>query len=81
MLETNEKYMSQKELDGISSRTFEYNPSQKELETKVLYDDYYLSLIWHVVYCLSVAASENNCDRKYGNYLTAGDKIEQIARV
>ena len=81
MLETNEKYMSQKKLDGILSKGFEYKASQKELNTKVLYDDYYVSLIWHVAYCLSVAASESSCDRKYGNYLTAGDKIEQIARV
>ena len=81
MLETNEKYMSQKNLDGILSKGFEYKASQKEHNTKVLYDDYYVSLIWHVAYCLSVAASESSCDRKYGNYLTAGDKIEQIARV
>ena len=81
MLETNEKYMSQKKLDGILSKGFEYKASQKELNTKVLYDDYYVSLIWHVAYCLSVAASESSCDRKYGNYLTAGDKIKQIARV
>ena len=81
MLETNERYMSQKKLDSILSEIHEYVPSQKELDTKVLYDDYYVSLIWHIAYCLSVAASESSCDRKYGNYLTAGDKIEQIARV
>ena len=81
MLKTNEEYMSQKMLDSILSETHEYVPSQKELNTKVLYDDYYVSLIWHIAYCLSVAASESSCDRKYGNYLTDGDKIEQIARV
>ena len=51
MLETNEKYMSQKKLDGLLSKTFNYTPSKKELNTKVLYDDYYVSLIWHVAYC------------------------------
>ncbi|MGN0728609.1 hypothetical protein [Treponema sp.] len=81
MLETNEAYMSQEKLDGILSSGFDYKSSQKELDTKVLYDDCYVSLIWHVAYCLSVAASESSCDRKYGNYLIAGDKIEQIARV
>ncbi len=81
MVETNESYMSQDQLDGILSSGFSYTPPQKELDTKVLYDDYYVSLICHVAYCLSVAACESSCDRKYGNYLTAGDKMSQIARV
>ena len=67
--------------DKIQAARRFYNAGAKELNTKVLYDDYYVSLIWHVAYCLSVAASESSCDRKYGNYLTAGDRIEQIARV
>ena len=45
MLETNEKYMSQEKLDSILSNTTTYNPTQKELETKVLYDTYYMSLV------------------------------------
>lgn len=45
MLETNEEYMSQEKLDSILSGTVTYNPSQKELDTKVLYDDYYVYLI------------------------------------
>ena len=35
MLETNEEYMSQEKLDGLLSKGFEYNASQKELNTKV----------------------------------------------
>ena len=73
--------ISIKKPDEILSNGFEYKASQKELNTKVLYDDYYVSLIWHLAYCLSVAASESSCDRKYGNYLTAGVKMKQIAQI
>ena len=40
MLETNEKYMNQKKLDGILSKGFEYKASQKELNTKVIAKHY-----------------------------------------
>ena len=46
MLETNEEYMSQEKLDSILRGTQDdYVPSQKELDTKVLYDVYYVYLI------------------------------------
>ena len=63
MLETNEKYMSQKELNGILSRTFEYNPSQKELETKVLYDTYYFYLVWDLLMTISMASAGLKTDK------------------
>ena len=71
MLETNEKYMSQKKLDGILSRTFEYSPSQKELETKVLYDTYYVYLVWDLLMTISMASAGLKTDKKYGHEKSA----------
>ena len=79
MLETNEKYMSQKELDGILSRTFEYSPSQKELETKVLYDTYYVYLIGSLLTIISMASAGLKTDKKYGHEKSASFKMSFIA--
>ena len=79
MLETNEKYMSQKELDGILSRTFEYSPSQKELETKVLYNDYYIFLVWDLLMTISMASAGLKTDKKYGHEKSASFKMSFIA--
>ena len=79
MLETNEKYMSQKELNGILSRTFEYNPSQKELETKVLYDTYYVYLIGSLLTIISMASAGLKTDKKYGHEKSASFKMSFIA--
>ena len=79
MLETNEKYMSQKELDGILSRTFEYSPSQKELETKVLYDTYYFYLVWDLLMTISMASAGLKTDKKYGHEKSASFKMSFIA--
>ena len=79
MLETNEKYMSQKELNGILSRTFEYTPSQKELETKVLYDTYYVYLIGSLLTIISMASAGLKTDKKYGHEKSASFKMSFIA--
>ena len=79
MLETNEKYMSQKKLDGILSRTFEYSPSQKELETKVLYDTYYVYLIGSLLTIISMASAGLKTDKKYGHEKSASFKMSFIA--
>ena len=79
MLETNEKYMSQKKLDGILSRTFEYSPSQKELETKVLYDTYYVYLVWDLLMTISMASAGLKTDKKYGHEKSASFKMSFIA--
>ena len=79
MLETNEKYMSQKELNGILSRTFEYSPSQKELETKVLYDTYYVYLIGSLLTIISMASAGLKTDKKYGHEKSASFKMSFIA--
>ena len=79
MLETNEKYMSQKKLDGILSRTFEYSPSQKELETKVLYDTYYVYLIGSLLTIFSMASAGLKTDKKYGHEKSASFKMSFIA--
>ena len=79
MLETNEKYMSQKKLDGILSRTFEYSPSQKELETKVLYDTYYFYLVWDLLMTISMASAGLKTDKKYGHEKSASFKMSFIA--
>ena len=79
MLETNEKYMSQKKLNGILSRTFEYNPSQKELETKVLYDTYYVYLIGSLLTIISMASAGLKTDKKYGHEKSASFKMSFIA--
>ena len=79
MLETNEKYMSQKEFNGILSRTFEYSPSQKELETKVLYDTYYVYLVWDLLMTISMASAGLKTDKKYGHEKSASFKMSFIA--
>ena len=79
MLETNEKYMSQKELNVILSRTFEYSPSQKELETKVLYDTYYVYLVWDLLMTISMASAGLKTDKKYGHEKSASFKMSFIA--
>ena len=79
MLETNERYMSQKELDGILSRTFEYNPSQKELETKVLYDTYYVYLVRSLLLIISMASTGQKIDKKYGHEKPMSFKMAFIA--
>ena len=79
MLETNEKYMSQKEFNGILSRTFEYTPSQKELETKVLYDTYYVYLIGSLLTIISMASAGLKTDKKYGHEKSASFKMSFIA--
>ena len=79
MLETNEKYMSQKKLNVILSRTFEYNPSQKELETKVLYDTYYVYLVWDLLMTISMASAGLKVDKEYGYEKPVSFKMTFIA--
>lgn len=79
MLETNEKYMSQKKLDSILSKTFEYNPSQKELETKVLYDTYYVYLVRSLLLTISMASAGLKTDKKYGHEKSTSFKMGFIA--
>ena len=79
MLETNEKYMSQKKLDGILSKTFKYTPSQKELETKVLYDDYYIFLVWDLLMTISMASAGLKVDKEYGYEKPVSFKMSFIA--
>ena len=79
MLETNEKYMSQKELAGILSKTFEYNPSQKELRTKVLYDTYYIYLVGSLLTIISMASAGLKTDKKYGHEKSTSFKMSFIA--
>ena len=67
MLETKEKYMSQKKLDSILRGTQDdYVPSQKELETKVLYDVYYVYLIGDLLMTILMASTGQKEDKKYG---------------
>ena len=79
MLEKKKKYMSQKKLDGILSRTFEYSPSQKELETKVLYDTYYIYLVWDLLMTISMASAGLKTDKKYGHEKSVSFKMSFIA--
>ena len=80
MLETNEKYMSQKELDSILSGTQDdYVPSQKELETKVLYDTYYFYLVWDLLMTISMASAGLKTDKKYGHEKPMSFKMSFIA--
>ena len=71
--------MSQKEFNGILSRTFEYTPSQKELETKVLYDTYYVYLIGSLLTIISMASAGLKTDKKYGHEKSASFKMSFIA--
>ena len=79
MLETNEKYLSQEELDGILSETHDYVPSQKELDTKVLYDDYYVYLIGSLLMTILMASTGQNTDKKYGHEKPMSFKLSFIA--
>ena len=80
MLETNEKYMSQKELDSILAGTQDaYVPSQKELETKVLYDTYYFYLVWDLLMTISMASAGLKTDKKYGHEKPMSFKMSFIA--
>ena len=80
MLETNEKYMSQKELDSILSGTQDdYVPSQKELDTKVLYDTYYFYLVWDLLMTISMASAGLKTDKKYGHEKPMSFKMSFIA--
>ena len=80
MLETNEKYMSQKELDSILAGTQDdYVPSQKELDTKVLYDTYYFYLVWDLLMTISMASAGLKTDKKYGHEKPVSFKMSFIA--
>lgn len=79
MLETNEEYMSQENLDSILSETHEYVPSQKELDTKVLYDDYYVYLIGSLLMTILMASTGQNTDKKYGYEKPMSFKMSFIA--
>lgn len=80
MLETNEKYMSQKELDSILSGTKDdYVPSQKELDTKVLYDTYYFYLVWDLLMTISMASAGLKVDKEYGYEKPVSFKMSFIA--
>ena len=80
MLETNEKYMSQKELDSILSGTQDdYVPSQKELDTKVLYDTYYVYLVWDLLMTISMASTGLKIDKKYRHEKPMSFKMTFIA--
>lgn len=80
MLETNEEYMSQKELDSILAGTQDdYVPSQKELDTKVLYDTYYFYLVWDLLMTISMASAGLKTDKKYGHEKPMSFKMSFIA--
>ena len=80
MRETNEKYMSQKELDSILSGTQDdYVPSQKELDTKVLYDTYYFYLVWDLLMTISMASAGLKVDKEYGYEKPVSFKMSFIA--
>ena len=80
MLETNEKYMSQEKLDSILRGTQDdYVPSQKELDTKVLYDTYYFYLVWDLLMTISMASAGLKTDKKYGHEKPMSFKMSFIA--
>ena len=79
MLETNEEYMNQEQLDSILSETHEYIPSQKELDTKVLYDDYYIYLIGSLLMTILMASTGQKIDKKYGHEKPMSFKMSFIA--
>lgn len=80
MLETNEKYMSQEKLDSILAGTQDdYVPSQKELDTKVLYDTYYFYLVWDLLMTISMASAGLKTDKKYGHEKPMSFKMRFIA--
>ena len=80
MLETNEKYMSQEKLDSILRGTQDdYVPSQKELDTKVLYDTYYFYLVWDLLMTISMASAGLKVDKEYGYEKPVSFKMSFIA--
>ena len=79
MLETNEEYMNQEQLDSILSGTFTYNPSQKELDTKVLYDTYYVFLVSSLLMTIQMASAGLKTDKKYGHEKPVAFKMSFIA--
>ena len=79
MSETNEEYMSQEKLDSILSETHDYVPSQKELDTKVLYDDYYVYLIGSLLMTILMASTGQKIDKKYGHEKPMSFKLSFIA--
>lgn len=80
MLETNEKYMSQEKLDSILAGTQDdYVPSQKELDTKVLYDTYYFYLVWDLLMTISMASAGLKVDKEYGHEKPMSFKLSFIA--
>ena len=67
MLETNEEYMSQEKLDSILRGTQDdYVPSQKEIDTKVLYDTYYVYLIGDLLMTILMASTGQKEDKSMG---------------
>ena len=80
MLETNEKYMSQEKLDSILRGTQDdYVPSQKELETKVLYDVYYVYLIGDLLMTILMASTGQKEDKMCGHEKPMSFKLSFIA--
>ena len=80
MLETNEKYMSQKKLDSILRGTQnDYVPSQKELDTKVLYDTYYVYLIGSLLMTILMASTGQKEDKMCGHEKPMSFKLSFIA--
>ena len=80
MLETNEEYMSQEKLDSILRGTQDdYVPSQKELDTKVLYDVYYVYLIGDLLMTISMASAGLKVDKEYGYEKPMSFKLSFIA--
>ena len=80
MLETNEEYMSQEKLDSIlAGQQDDYVPSQKELETKVLYDVYYVYLIGDLLMTILMASTGQKEDKKYGHEKSMSFKMTFIA--
>ena len=80
MLETNEEYMSQEKLDSILRGTQDdYVPSQKELDTKVLYDVYYVYLIGDLLMTILMASTGQKEDKKYGYEKPMSFKMTFIA--
>lgn len=80
MLETNEKYMSQEKLDSILAGTQDdYVPSQKELDTKVLYDTYYVYLIGSLLMTILMASTGQKEDKMCGHEKPMSFKLSFIA--
>ena len=82
MLETNEEYLTQEELDSILSATPpKYKPTQKELETIILYDSYYIACLWHLLFGITCAAREQSFNKKYGREISVSYKMSLLKNV